>query len=71
VFVPSALVFIWYGVQFGWDQSSSRGDADAATFSSRRSRGLTWLSSWRWFIKDLRLVFADRVSPLTDVKARL
>jgi hypothetical protein len=31
--------------------------------------GFTWvLFLGEWFIKDLRLIFADRVSPLTDLK---
>ena len=35
--------------------------------------GLTWvLFLGEWFIKDLRLIFGDRVSPLTNVgKPRL
>ena len=68
-----ALVFIWYGVkfvQFGWDQSSELAEMPMTyIFVAWPLAGLTWvLFLGEWFIKDLRLIFADRVSPLTDVR---
>jgi TRAP-type C4-dicarboxylate transport system permease small subunit len=72
-----ALVFIWYGVkfvQFGWDQSSELAEMPMTfIFVAWPLTGLTWvLFLGEWFIKDLRLIFADRVSPLTNVgKPRL
>ena len=67
-----ALVFIWYGVkfvQFGWDQSSELAEMPMTfIFIAWPLAGLTWLMFLgEWFIKDLRLIFADRVSPLTDI----
>jgi TRAP-type transport system small permease protein len=72
-----ALVFIWYGVkfvQFGWDQSSELAEMPMTfIFVAWPIAGLTWaMFLGEWFIKDLRLIFADRVSPLTNVgKPRL
>ena len=72
-----ALVFIWYGVkfvQFGWDQSSELAEMPMTwIFVAWPLAGFTWvLFLGEWFIKDLRLIFADRVSPLTNVgKPRL
>ena len=72
-----ALVFIWYGikfVQFGWSQTSELADMPMTfIFVAWPLAGLTWmLFLGEWFIKDLRLIFADRVSPLTNVgKPRL
>src|SRR5437867_5432734 len=68
-----ALVFIWYGVkfvQFGWDQSSELAEMPMTyIFVAWPLAGLTWvLFLGEWVIKDLRLIFADRVSPLTDVR---
>ena len=66
-----ALVFIWYGiafVQFGWNQTSELADMPMPyIFVAWPLAGLTWvLFLGEWFIKDLRLIFADRVSPLVD-----
>jgi TRAP-type C4-dicarboxylate transport system permease small subunit len=72
-----ALVFIWYGVkfaQFGWNQNSELAELPMGfIFVAWPLTGVTWvLFLGEWFIRDLRLVFADRVSPLTDVgKPRL
>ncbi|HEY2968719.1 MAG TPA: TRAP transporter small permease subunit, partial [Casimicrobiaceae bacterium] len=72
-----ALVFIWYGVkfvQFGWDQSSELAEMPMTfIFIAWPFAGLTWmLFLGEWFIKDLRLIFGDQVSPLTNVgKPRL
>src|SRR5437660_1619374 len=72
-----ALVFIWYGVkfvQFGWDQSSELAEMPMTyIFVAWPLAGFTWvLFLGEWFIKDLRLIFADRVSPLTNTgKPRL
>jgi TRAP-type C4-dicarboxylate transport system permease small subunit len=68
-----ALVFIWYGVkfvQFGWDQSSELAEMPMTwIFVAWPLAGFTWvLFLGEWFIKDLRLIFADRVSPLSDVR---
>ena len=66
-----ALVFIWYGikfVQFGWSQTSELADLPMAyIFVAWPLTGLTWaLFLGERFILDLRLVAADRVSPLAD-----
>ena len=72
-----ALVFIWYGVkfaQFGWNQTSELADLPMAwIFVAWPLAGLTWaVFLGEWFIRDLRLVYADRVSPLTNLgKPRL
>ena len=72
-----ALVFVWYGfkfVQFGWNQSSELAEMPMTfIFLAWPLAGLTWaLFLGEWFIKDVRLIFADRVSPLTNVgKPRL
>lgn len=72
-----ALVFIWYGVkfvQFGWNQSSELAEMPMTfIFVAWPLAGFTWvLFLGEWFIKDLRLIFADRVSPLTNAgKPRL
>src|SRR5438270_1159549 len=68
-----ALVFIWYGVkfvQFGWNQDSELAEMPMTyIFVAWPLAGFTWvLFLGEWFIKDLRLIFADRVSPLTDVR---
>ena len=68
-----ALVFVWYGikfVQFGWDQSSELAEMPMTfIFVAWPLAGFTWvLFLGEWFIKDLRLIFADRVSPLTDLR---
>ena len=67
-----ALVFVWYGVkfvQFGWNQSSELAEMPMTwIFVAWPLAGFTWaLFLGEWFIKDLRLIFADRVSPLTDI----
>ena len=72
-----ALVFAWWGIQFvrfGWDQSSELAEMPMTyIFVAWPLAGLTWvLFLGEWFIKDLRLIFGDRVSPLTNVgKPRL
>ena len=72
-----ALIFIWYGikfVQFGWDQSSELAEMPMTwIFVAWPLAGFTWvLFLGEWFIKDLRLIFADRVSPLANIgKPRL
>ena len=72
-----ALVFIWYGIkfaQFGWNQNSELAELPMGfIFVAWPLTGLTWvLFLGEWFIRDLRLVFADRVSPLTNIgKPRL
>ena len=72
-----ALVFVWYGfkfVQFGWSQTSELADLPMAwIFVAWPLAGFTWVVFLgEWFIRDVRLVFADRVSPLTNVgKPRL
>src|SRR6266513_1534892 len=68
-----AFAFIWYGirfVQFGWDQTSELAEMPMTyIFVAWPLAGITWLLFLgEWFIKDLRLIFADRVSPLTDVR---
>jgi TRAP-type transport system small permease protein len=66
-----AFVFIWYGikfVQFGWDQTSELADLPMTyIFVAWPFAGLTWvLFLGERFILDLRLIAADRVSPLAD-----
>ncbi|HEX8012162.1 MAG TPA: TRAP transporter small permease [Casimicrobiaceae bacterium] len=72
-----ALIFIWYGiefVQFGWNQSSELAEMPMVfIFVAWPLTGVTWvLFAGEWLIKDLRLIFADRVSPLLNIgKPRL
>ena len=66
-----ALVFVLYGikfVQFGWNQTSELADLPMTyIFIAWPLTGLTWLLFLgERFILDLRLVSADRVSPLAD-----
>jgi TRAP-type C4-dicarboxylate transport system permease small subunit len=68
-----ALVFVWYGikfVQFGWSQNSELAEMPMAyIFVGWPLAGLTWvLFLGERFIADLRLLAADRVSPLVDPK---
>jgi len=68
-----ALIFVWYGVkfvQFGWDQSSELAEMPMIyIFVAWPLTGLTWvLFLGERFIADLRLLAADRVSPLVDPK---
>ena len=68
-----ALIFVWYGikfVQFGWSQNSELAEMPMAyIFVAWPLTGLTWLLFLgERFIADLRLLAADRVSPLVDPK---
>jgi TRAP-type C4-dicarboxylate transport system permease small subunit len=68
-----ALAFIWYGikfVQFGWDQTSELADMPMTwIFVAWPLAGFTWvLFLGERFLADVRLIAADRVSPLTDLK---
>jgi TRAP-type transport system small permease protein len=68
-----ALIFVWYGVkfvQFGWNQSSELAEMPMVyIFVAWPLTGLTWvLFLGERFIADVRLLAADRVSPLVDPK---
>lgn len=68
-----ALVFIWYGikfVQFGWDQSSELAEMPMVyIFVAWPLAGLTWLVFLgERFRADARILVAERVSPLVDLK---
>jgi TRAP-type C4-dicarboxylate transport system permease small subunit len=68
-----ALVFVWYGVkfvQFGWSQTSELAELPMTfIFVAWPLAGLTWvLFLGERFVKDLRIVAADRVSPLVDAR---
>jgi len=68
-----ALIFVWYGikfVQFGWNQTSELADMPMTwIFVAWPLAGFTWvLFLGERFLADVRLIAADRVSPLTDLK---